>query len=353
MGKLLKILRTTGSGRYQPLFILLVMVLASFHLLMACEAFIVALRFADVYPLEVYGTGNKDLEQRLNHLNVFVEENGPPRYVFVGNSKVGQGVDAELVSRAYEEVTGSPLPCVNFGFGGNTSPFLPVICGILEEDYSPEMFVLDLLGPYQVDTFPHEQSKWLQYRRGIFSISGWAVDKFHIMRVFLRMRHWMEQPQEDYLLKAAVRDRGQVRDIGFTEQSKRAILEKEIKAREEGIVNQAGRDKKMESSLKEEKYFLQVADLLDPGTMVFFELPLSFRVTRSLGDYRYRTERSEELSEKYGAPLIRMPDLKDLPVESWMKDGLHMEKPGIEAFSAWLGRALAEMEQPLLKEKRQ
>lgn len=349
MGKISKILHTPSSLGTKPWSTILITVIFSLVLLTGCEALLVALRYAGFYPLEVYGTGNKDLEQRLNHLNIFYEENGPARYIFVGNSKVGQGVDAELVSRAYKEVTGTPLPCVNFGFGGNTSEFLPVIFRILEEDYAPEIFVLDLLGPYQVDTFPHGKSQWLQYRIGNFSISGSMIEHFHFMRVFLRMRHWMEQPGEDYLLKAAIRDRGQVRDIGFSAERKQELLEKEIAARKDEEIFRAGRDKKLETSLGEEKVFPQVVDLVGTGKLVFFELPLSFRITRSLGDYGYRSERSEELSSKYGIPLIRMPDPKALPVESWMRDGLHMEREGISAFSTWLGRALAELEQPLLR----
>ena len=345
MVKFFKNLRAPGSGRFQPWSTILITVIVSLVLLMGSEALILALRYAGFYPLEVYGTGNRDLEQRLNHINVFYEENGPARYVFVGNSKVGQGVDAELVSCAYKEVTGSPLSCVNFGFGGNTSEFLPVIFRILEEDYAPEMFVLDLLGPYQVDTFPHGKSQWLQYRGGNFSISGWMIEHFHFMRVFLRMRHWMEQPLEDYLLKAAVRDRGQLRDIGFSAERKQELLKKEIAAREDEEISRAGREKKLETSLAEEKFYPQVVDLAGKEKLIFFEIPLSFRITRSMGDYQYRLERSEEMSAEYGIPLVRMADPGELPLESWLKDGVHMERAGIEAFSIWMGKVLAEMEQ--------
>ncbi|MFH1964081.1 MAG: hypothetical protein ABIJ42_00925 [Acidobacteriota bacterium] len=349
MVKFFKNLRAPGSGRFQPWSTILITVIVSLGLLMGSEALILALRYAGFHPLEVYGTGNKYLEQRLNQLDVFYKENGPARYLIIGNSKVGQGVDAELVSCAYKEVTGSPLSCVNFGFGGNTSEFLPVIFRILEEDYAPEIFVLDLIGPYQMNTFPHGKSQWLQYRSGNFSISGWMIEHFHFMRVFLRMRHWMEQPLEDYLLKAAVRDRGQLRDIGFSAERKQELLKKEIAAREDEEIFRAGRDKKLETSLAEEKSYPQVVDLVGKEKLIFFEMPLSFRVTRTLGDYGYRSERSEELSSKYGIPLIRMPDPKALPVESWMRDGMHMEREGISAFSTWLGRALAELEQPLLR----
>ena len=333
-----------ASGRSRLWFTLLITALASFTLLAGSEALILGLRYSGYYPLEIYGTGNKDLEQRLNHIDVFFSENGPARYIFVGNSKVGQGVDEEIVSSAYEKASGKPLACVNFGFGGNTSQFLPVIIRILEEDYTPEYFVLDLLGPYQMDTFPHWESKWLQYRGGNFSLSGWMIENFHFIRVFLRFRHWMEQPREDYLFKAAVRDRGQVRDIGFTEERKQALLQREIETREEAWTGHETEVETAALTLAEERVFPQVVDLVGAEKLVFFELPLSFRITRSLGDSKYRTERSDALSAEYGIPLLRMPDTRELPLESWMRDGLHMEKEGIEAFSSWLGRTLAELE---------
>ena len=340
-----KISRGPGSGRFSPWSTILITVAASIVLLMGSEGFILALRYAGFYPLEVYGTGNKFLEQRLNYIDEFYERNGPARYIFVGNSKVGQGVDTDLVSSSYQEEAGAPLSCVNFGFGGNTSEFLPLVFRILEEDYKPEYFVLELLGPYQVHTFPHEQSKWLQYRDGNFNISGWMIEHFHFMRVFLRFRLWMEQPGEDYLLKAVIRDRGQVRDVGFTEERKQELLKKELEAREEEQPNREDPEKKSELLLAEEQFFPRVIDQVGAEKLVFFELPVSFRITRSMGDYQYRLERSEEMSAEYGIPLVRMPDPGELPLESWMKDGVHMERAGIEAFSVWLGKVLAEMEQ--------
>lgn len=333
-----------APGSPRPWFTVFITAVASLALLAGSEGLILIMRHSGYYPLEIYGTGNKDLEQRLNHIDVFCRENGPARYIFIGNSKVGQGVDEAIVSSAYEKAAGKPLACVNFGFGGNTSQFLPVIFRILEEDYTPEYFVLDLLGPYQMDTFPHWESKWLQYRGGNFSLSGWLIEHFHFVRVFLRFRHWMEQPREDYLFKAAVRDRGQVRDIGFTEDKKQELLQREIEAREEAWTGHEAPGGSDAPTLAEERVFPQVVDLVGADKLVFFELPLSFRITRSLGDSRYRAERSESMSAEYGIPLLRMADPKELPLESWMRDGLHMEKGGIEAFSSWLGRALAELE---------
>ncbi len=332
------------SGKYNPAGTILAVAVFSLVLLSCCEVLLVSMRYMGVYPLEVYGTGNHALEQRLNQLDIYCRENGPPRYLFIGNSKVGQGVDPDLVSRSYEGVTGDRLSCVNFGFGGNTSDFLPIILKIIEEDFNPGKIVLDLTGPYQVKTFPHEKSAWLRYRTGDFNISGWMIEHFHFIRVFLRLRHWMEQPAQDYQLKAAIRDRGKVEDIGFTEKRKRELLEKEVSSRNDPKTLAGREGDESEKNRAEEQVFLRIIDLIGPENLVFFELPLSFRITRSLGDFRYRKERSEKISRGNGIPLVRMEDLKQLPLDSWMRDGLHMEKPGIEAFSLWLGEALAEME---------
>ncbi len=340
-----KTLRGPGSGRFRPWSTALITIAASIFLMMGSEVFILALRHLGFCPLEVYGTGNKFLEQRLNYIEEFHEKNGPVRYIFVGNSKVGQGVDTELVSSAYQEETGTPLSCVNFGFGGNTSELLPLVFRILKEDYKPDCFFLELFGPYQTRTFPHEESKWLQYRDGHFNISGWMIDNFHFMRVFLRFRLWMEKPGEDYLLKSIIRDQGRVRDVGLSEERKQELLEKELVAREEVQPTREDPEEKSELLLAEEQFFPQVIDQVGAEKLVFFELPVSFRITRSMDNYNYRLERSEKMSADYGIQLVRMPDPRELPLESWMKDGVHMEREGIKAFSFWLGKVLAEMEQ--------
>lgn len=341
MGKLSIIFHGANARKHQPWSLILITLAISILLLLGSEASILVLRWSGAAPLEVYGTGNHDLEQRLNHLDAFCREQGSPEYIFIGNSKVGQGVDEPVVVDSFQETAGFRPGCVNFGFGGNTTEFLPVILRILEEDFSPRFFVIDLMGPYQSSTFDFQSSQWIQYRMGNFNISGWMIEHFHFMRVFLMIRHWMEQPREDYQFRAALRDRGRVRDIGFSEEKRRELLEREKEARRDEEIFKAFPDEIPPGGKDEEEAFSRIISLAGPEKLVFFELPLSFRITRSLGDYRYRRERSDELARKHGIPLLRIPDPGDLPLESWMRDGLHMEEPGIAAFSDWLGRALA------------
>ena len=332
------------SGKKSPLGTILAVTSLSMLFLLCLELTLILTRAGGFYPLEVYGTGNYALEHRLNQMDIYWRENGPPRYLFIGNSKVAQGVDPLLVSSSYQEVTGRPLSCVNFGFGWNTSDFLPGIIRIIEEDYSPGKIVLDLTGPYQKDTFSHEKSHWLRYRAGEFNLSGWMIEHFHFMRVFLRLRYWMEQPNDEYQLESAIRNRGRVEDIGFTEKRKKELLAKEEASRDDPMTFEGVEPDNLEYSRAEERVFPELVKHFGAESFVFFELPLSFRITRSLGDFRYRQDRAERLSRDFGIPLLRMEDLEQLPLESWMRDGLHMEVPGIEAYSRWLGRALAEME---------
>ena len=309
-----------------------------------CEIAIIILGHAGCPMLEIYGTGNHDLEFRLNHLSRFRLENGQARYLFIGNSKVGQGIDEEVLRASYEELTGAQPSAVNFGFGGNTVEFLPIIVRILEEDYKPGRFAIDTAGPYQSGTFNFMDSQWIRFRTEDFNLGGWMVDNFHFMRVFLRLRYWMEQPREDYQFRAAVRDLGRVRDIGFTDRRRARLLKREEEARHDPLVFEAFPSKVSADSLAEEQAFDRIIREIGAENLVLFELPLSFRVTKNLADYGYRKARSDDLSEDHGIPVLRIPDPRMLPLESWMRDGLHMEVPGIEAYSSWLGKALADLE---------
>ena len=96
-----KIFRAPGSGRFRPLSTILITLAASIALLMGSEGFILALRYAGFHPLEVYGTGNKFLEQRLNYIDEFYEKNGPARYIpFPRNSQNGSSPGMEILISA-------------------------------------------------------------------------------------------------------------------------------------------------------------------------------------------------------------------------------------------------------------
>jgi len=340
------------SGRFRPWTLLLAAAAAALLFLASGEIALRTLRLAGFYPVELYGTGNNYLEQRLHQLDVFYHRNGPPDYLFIGNSKVGQGVDPETVSRAFEDASGRKVNCFNFGFGGNTSEFLPVICRILEEDYPPGKYVLDVLGPYQMDNESQKESKWLRYRSGDFSCGGWIIEHSHLMRMFLRMRHWMEHPHQVRMLVTVVRDQGKLRDQEIPAEKRRELLEKELAARAEGHFLPDDLGPQTDSSRREEACFPEVFDLIGPERMALFECPVSCRIARGIEDLGYLVRRSGEYSRRYGIPLVRMPDPGTLPPDGWMKDGVHMERPAVEAFSTWLGRALAEAEGLAQKEAR-
>ncbi len=339
------------AGKYRPWSTVLAIIGVSLIFMGSGEGIIRTLRWAGYYPIEFYGTGNNYLEQRLHQMDVFYQENGSPHFLVIGNSKVGQGVNPELVSRTYEEVSGKPTTCFNFGFGGNTSEFLPIIFRILQEDYAPRKYVFDVLGPYQMNNESQKESKWLRYRSGDFNISGWMIDHFHLMRMFLRMRHWMEQPREDFELETVVQDQGKLRDPEIPAERRQALLEKERAAREEGLSLSEEPEPGTDNSREEEIYFSQVFKLVGPEKFIIFEFPVSFRVAMGLSNLGYLMKRSENLSREYDMPLLRMADLSELPVDSWMRDGVHMETPGVNTFSSWLGRALAELDGAALQEK--
>ena len=335
----------TGKERFwiTPALVLVVFL----AVLMGLEALIITIRITGYHPVENYGTGNKYLEHKIAQLERFVSENGKVEYMLVGNSKAGEAVDIRIAGMKYQEITGEPLSCFNFGFAGNTSEFLPVIFKILKEDYAPEKFIFDVSGPYQRNNVQQQNSRWLRYRSGDFNISGWMVEKFHFMRVFLGLRYWMEQPGE-YRQLADAPGKLMRKDIllkkdeyNYSNMNLQGTGNAEIKVRE---ISAARLRRSARVFAAEDSVFPQVIEIAGTNKIIFVKIPVSSRVRVGMVDFQERSQRAADLALEYGIPLMQISDPDVLSDGNWKNDGVHMLGSGRWIFSEWFGEALAGQE---------
>lgn len=159
-----------------------------------------------VFPLRSYGNYHTQFEIKWQKLENFVQEYGGVDVILLGNSMVNTGVDPEVFAKYISGTKEETLRIFNFGVEGLTIVPMLDLTRLLIDTYHPGTIIYytelrDFIAGNGDDVAESFLSnKWLQYRLGQYSITGWVVDHSRAFQSLLSWRYWARSDFfDDYL----------------------------------------------------------------------------------------------------------------------------------------------------------
>ncbi len=178
----LKLSRPAGYTLFPSvlLFVILAAVLEMLARSTAVQAYI---------PFQAYGTNHIQFELQLRNLAAFIAQEGTPDCFILGNSQALRGVEPQLLAQAYQEETGEALLCYNFGVVGTNIATTFYFDKILIDKYHPQLVILgtnflDYTQGRESRLDPRfEESAWIDYQLGEWSVEGWLLEHSYAFRL--------------------------------------------------------------------------------------------------------------------------------------------------------------------------
>ena len=201
-----KALQTTpskGFSVWQSVFVPIAILVVLFVILEFLARSSAAQR---VFPMRSYGNYHTQFEIKWQKLEKYVHENGGVDVILLGNSMVNTGIDPEVFVKYLSGTNSENLRVFNFGVEGLTIVPMVDLTRLLIDTYHPGTIIYytelrDFIagnGDDVAETFL--SNKWLQYRLGQISITGWIVDHSLALQSFLSWRYWAKSDFfDDYL----------------------------------------------------------------------------------------------------------------------------------------------------------
>ena len=274
-------------------------------------------------PTPIVDSGHHSLDVKLWRLDRRVREHGPLQCLFIGPSVVDRGIDPELVSQSYREVTGRDLDCFNFGVSGINASSLEVLAAILVERSRPALLVVSMLPGWDGAGAYHERnlrrSQWVDYHSPGFNAAGWLFEHSLLVRYALRLRIWLQEPR--LAARLAVTEAG-MSAHGYTpfvgaklDVSRPADRQKEAK----GFRSLSG----FKLAERHVEALDRLLGLLPPGRVLLVETPLHATFfdffPRGERDYRDMLDAAARVAGRRGLPFWQTVGL-DLVAE-WLAAG--------------------------------
>lgn len=306
-------------------------------------------------PTPSMGVMHRFVDAKVSQLDDLIAREGPVDCIIFGNSMVNRGIDPEIVGAEFEELTGRPLKCFNFGLGGMLPGPASAMVGVLVERYRPPVMIWGLSSTeFAVKVAQNlkkqfRQSPWVGLHNGRWSLDGWLVEHSSAYRYFLRFRIWMERPRMDRKMSAAegaLSTYGQYRvDEVAEEVGKPLDLEKDKRygSRLQTPEVRTRRLRSMEKTL----------EIRSRTGVVVMEMPVHPTLLSALN-------RGSNLHEIILGDMAAIADAAGvefwpssgtifIPDEGW-SDRYHLNPEGATLFSRWVGRRAAAS--PLLSNLR-
>jgi hypothetical protein len=307
------------------------------------------------------------LELQLNYLDKFVQENGAPDCFIFGSSQAFREVDTVAFAQAYQAAGGEKLTCYNFGVTGSQIWTTSILNKILIQKYQPRLVVIGTSfldytegRENQIDE-RFNDSDWLKYQTGEFTLGGWLMDHSYAWRALTLLSYtapyglrYQEALRENQKWDA------EIADSGF------ALSEKSINPNlpvETGFVKNLqlefgnfGVSERNLAALEEIIGFSQ-----DTGAQVVIaEMvyhPALLELKDDKGDPRLdKTEilafinqvnaRLQEIATRRNVRFLTFDPSVSLPQTGWY-DLYHLNLAGAEIYSQWLGRQVQQSLGPL------
>jgi hypothetical protein len=292
--------------------------------------------------------------RKLALLESSIEQWGTLDCLVLGSSAVDLGFDPAAFSSSFEELTGQPLHCFNFGMEGMPMAGTAAMAQVLVEDYGPRLLIVltdardFAVKRNEEDAIAVLETAWVQDRLGKFSLQGWFVEHSYLFRY------------RKILARIARLD---LRDIGG------APLNYEISPNGQTRVATIGVNLDGPPAIHDDgfivkyltgifsNYQLQSENLAGLETVialqhergrdvVLVEMPMPAGYFSFFGngqaDYDRFIETVHNTSKMAGVPLVPSMPLNELPEDGWV-DYLHLNESGAEVFSRWLAKRIVDL----------
>ena len=153
-------------------------------------------KFNHFFPERSVGSYHSQFEVKWFKLEDYVKENGGVDVILIGNSMVNTGIDTDILSSRYEELTGQKLRIFNFGVEGLTVAPVSKIAGLLEQKYHPgTIIVYTEMRDYSAKnglTVENQfmSNDWIKYKEGENNLAGKLIDSSALLQHLLPLRNW-------------------------------------------------------------------------------------------------------------------------------------------------------------------
>lgn len=158
-------------------------------------------------PMRSVGNYHTQFEIKWFKLEEYVRQNGGVDVILLGNSMVNTGIDPDLLTAKYEELTGRKIRVFNFGVEGLTIAPLSDVARILEERYHPGTIIIFtemrdyIAGNGDQVATDFLANAWVQQQLGHPSLEGYLENDSVALQHLLPFRYWSNSDFLDtYLL---------------------------------------------------------------------------------------------------------------------------------------------------------
>ncbi|MBN2430541.1 MAG: hypothetical protein JXQ27_03665 [Acidobacteria bacterium] len=297
-------------------------------------------------PPPSIGSGNSNIDLKLEGLRRFVERDGRLDYLFMGSSMLDSGIDPDVFDRRYAELTGRVPHGYNFGIAALNGQVGEKIGRILLAEYQPRRVIWGLTpmdytryglrqGMRQLD-----QNPWINYRLGDWTFDGWLTDNLLLYRYSIRWYMELTQPVFVQLLDDK---QARMTAAGFTPIDDPPRLQNLMELDH----GQRRRWQRLSRVSLDRELFRNLMALHGHSELIFAELPAHPRLLAYLGDGTSRLEKDlqaiRQMTVRAGIPLIPPPEPGFLPDGMWY-DFTHLTPAGAARYSAWLAERLAALD---------
>lgn len=285
-------------------------------------------------------TNNADLNTKLPLLDKLAAETHID-CIFLGSSMTNDGIDPEVFSQRYAELSGRQLTCFNFGVGWLTGEVAGGLSRILVDRYHPDVLIYGtsardysaVMGMRALKSDP-----WYQYMLGQWNLPGWLQEHSMLYRYYLKFLSDLNPSNRGFAIKTRdhISPYGHFRldIIGEDLEAGNRIDEEELRPKD---FNGFSRLVKLKSDQ------LQVVVIEIPVHMDY----LPVYVNNSLDQYyELFYDEIEEVTSRNDVPLINTVTggLFTSGDDGW-GDMKHLNVIGAERFSLYLAEAAWQLEQ--------
>ena len=299
-----------------------------------------------------WGSRHEQLEIQLGRLEMIAANEGAVECIFLGNSMVWRGFDAETFARVFNEETGRHMRCFNFGVDGMPAAGAGVVASILAQDYRPRYLIYGAdardfaVPPDARDAAVLRDTPWLRYRQGEFSLNGWLYEHAHTYRYWQSLAYLMRL-ERTYLFVGR-RSGLSGDDYGFTPDNTvgEYVSSSPLEHLELGPVQYYLELLSNYEILPENVHGLeQIASLNGPNTKVILvEMPVPETYLEFFGngeqDYDSFLQQVQKVAGANQISFWRTRPLQLFADDEWV-DYSHLNTRGARTFSRWFARQLS------------
>jgi hypothetical protein len=256
----------------------------------------------------------------------------------LGNSHVWRGFNPDVFGLYYQEITGQPILCQNFGVRGINAVAAGDLATLLVAEFHPSLFIFATsAGDYDTARGLEAsnsiiKSPWVQYQLGYPTFDGWLVENSYAYRYYLGLRTTL---------------------LPVSLLQKRDITESEEQTQLNGFapipnskIWQSPQDN-VENYVVDPDQMVGVQEILNLKTqteILVVEMPVNPVTFKGPGMNEKRDQfvtLVSKLVSLNGKQLWLTQDLNLIPDDAWA-DFHHLGKTGANIFSAWLGKRVGE-----------